>query len=46
MRQWVLMRWEEGTDVDLASALPEIKAEIRFERESEGVAELKSIPHR
>jgi G2/mitotic-specific cyclin 1/2 len=39
MKQWALMRWEEGTDVNLADALPEIKAEIRFERENEGVVE-------
>lgn len=34
MRQWALMRWEEGTDVGLATALPDIKTEIRFERET------------
>jgi G2/mitotic-specific cyclin 1/2 len=35
LKQWALVRWEEGTDVSLANALPEIKAEIRFERECE-----------
>jgi G2/mitotic-specific cyclin 2 len=39
MRQWANMRWKEGTDVDLANALPEIKAEIKFEREGEGAVE-------
>ena len=35
MRQWARMRWEEGANVDLAKALPEIKAEIGIERERE-----------
>lgn len=29
------MRWAEGTEVDLAKVLPEIKAEIKFEREND-----------
>jgi len=32
------MRWDEGTDVNLANAVPEIKAEIKFERETGGGA--------
>lgn len=35
MRDWVLKRWAEGTHVDLHKELPNIKAEIRLQRQTE-----------
>jgi len=38
MRDWVLERWPENTQVDLAKELPRLKAEIKIQRELEEAA--------
>ncbi|KAF9561445.1 hypothetical protein CPC08DRAFT_735564 [Agrocybe pediades] len=38
MRDWVLDRWPENTQVDLAAELPRLKAEIKIQREIDEAA--------